>query len=124
MVIMQVPLGILPKCEIKHVEMIDIMKSLQKYQSTPMKCQWRFQGSVTERSMQIHSTISSLGGDMLTAKRARGSKHIRSNSTRGLDQLQGLVPVVEDWHSKVCFLGVSIVKSGFMAGVSWSCMYS
>ena len=47
------------------------------------------------------------GGDMLTAKHARGSKYVRSNSTRGLDRLEGLLPVAEDWHTKVCLLGVS-----------------
>ena len=26
---------------------------------------------------------------------------------RGKDRLEGLKPVVEDWHAKVCFLGVS-----------------
>ena len=125
MVIMQVPLGILPKCEIKHVEMIDIMKSLQKYvpvHTDEMSVEVPGIGDRKVYADSFHHIL--FGGDMLTAKRAHGSKHIRSNSTRGLDQLQGLVPVVEDWHSKVCFLGVSIVKSGFMAGGSWSCMYS
>ncbi len=44
---------------------------------------------------------------MLTAKRARGGKDIRSNSERGKDRLEGLIPVVEDWHAKVCLFGVS-----------------
>lgn len=43
---------------------------------------------------------------MLTAARARGSKDIRTNSIRGKDRLDGIVPVVEDWHAKVCFLEV------------------
>lgn len=47
------------------------------------------------------------GGDQLTAVRARGGKNIRSNSERGRDRLQGLIPVIEDWHTKVCLLGVS-----------------
>ena len=47
------------------------------------------------------------GGDMLTGKRARGSKYVRSNSTRGLDRLEGLLPVAKDWHTNVCLLGVS-----------------
>ena len=42
----------------------------------------------------------------MTAARARGSQRVRSNSERGKDQLQGLQPVVEDWHAKVCLLGV------------------
>ena len=49
------------------------------------------------------------GGDMLTAKRARGSKYVRSNSARGLERLEGLLPVVEDWHTKVCFIGVRVI---------------
>lgn len=43
----------------------------------------------------------------MTAARARSSRRIRSNSTRGKDRLEGLIPVAEDWHAKVCFLGVS-----------------
>lgn len=48
-----------------------------------------------------------VGGDQLTAARGRGSKRIRSNSTRGKDRLEGLEPIIEDWHAKVCLLGVS-----------------
>ena len=48
------------------------------------------------------------GGDLLTAKRARGSQYIRSNSLRGKDRLEGFKPVVEDWHAKMCFIGVSL----------------
>ena len=47
-----------------------------------------------------------LGGDQLTVERARGSKRVRSNSSRGRDRLEGLLPVVEDWHSKVVLLKV------------------
>ena len=46
------------------------------------------------------------GGDQLTVARSRSCKRIRSNSTRGRDRLEGLVPVVEDWHAKVSFLDV------------------
>ena len=46
------------------------------------------------------------GGDLLTAKRARGSQYTRSNSLRGKERLEGLKPVIEDWHAKVCLLGV------------------
>ena len=50
-----------------------------------------------------------IGGDQMTAARTRGSKRIRSNSLRGKERLEGLVPVVEDWHAKVCLLGVSVM---------------
>ncbi len=48
-----------------------------------------------------------LFGDLLTAKRAKGGKSIRSNSERGR---HGLLPVCEYWHAKVCLLAVSIVQ--------------
>lgn len=47
------------------------------------------------------------GVDMLTFKRARGAKQIRCNLVRGMDRLEGLVPVIEDRHAKVCLLSVS-----------------
>ena len=44
----------------------------------------------------------------MTVARFRGSQQVRSNSERGLDRLEGLQPVIEDWHAKVCLLGVSL----------------
>ncbi len=46
------------------------------------------------------------GGDQLTVARARGARRILSNSHNGFDRLEGLVPVVEDWHAKVTFMKV------------------
>lgn len=54
----------------------------------------------------LHTSLA--GGDQLTAARARGSQQIRCNSERGKDRLEGLQPVVEDWHAKVCLLGVCV----------------
>ena len=48
------------------------------------------------------------GGDMVTAKRARGVQGIRENSNRERNCLEGLVPVAEDWHAKMCLICVSI----------------
>lgn len=50
-----------------------------------------------------------LGGDQLTVARARGSQLIRSNSGTNKDSLVGLLPVVEDWHTKLCLMQVIIV---------------
>lgn len=50
----------------------------------------------------------SAGGDQMTCARVRGSQRIRSNSERGVDRLQGVVPVTEDWHAKQCFLEVGV----------------
>ena len=46
------------------------------------------------------------GGDQLTVERAVGSKRERSNEARGTDRLEGLIPVIGDWHAKVCLLKV------------------
>ena len=46
------------------------------------------------------------GGDQLTVERAIGAKNSKKNENRGLEQLEGLVPVIEDWHAKVCMLKV------------------
>ena len=47
------------------------------------------------------------GGDQLTAARARVSLLIRRNSTKPSTCFEGLIPVCEDWHTKVVFLRVS-----------------
>ncbi len=44
----------------------------------------------------------------MTSAQVRGSQRIRSNSERGEDRLQGVVPVTEDWHAKMCFLEVHV----------------
>ena len=44
------------------------------------------------------------GGDQLTAERATGAKQSINNENRGYDRFEWLVPVIEDWHAKVCFL--------------------
>jgi len=44
-------------------------------------------------------------GNQLTAVHARGGQNIRSNLERGRDSLQGLIPVIEEWHMKVFLPG-------------------
>lgn len=48
------------------------------------------------------------GGDQLTTARARGSKRTCANGLRGVDRLEGITPVTEDWHAKVCLLHVRL----------------
>lgn len=47
------------------------------------------------------------GGDQLTIARARSSIAVRSNHPTAKERLQGLVPVVEDWHSRMTLMKVS-----------------
>ena len=50
-----------------------------------------------------------MGGDQLTVARCRGAAAIRSSHVSSTDRLEGLVPVVEDWHSRMTFLKVLII---------------
>ena len=61
-------------------------------------------GSIKLPQDNFHHIL--FGGDQLTAARARGSQRIRSNSERSADRLEGLIPVSEDWHTKVVFIQV------------------
>lgn len=51
-----------------------------------------------------------IGGDQMTAARARGSHRVRCNSERAKERLECLQPVCEDWHAKVTLLGVCNVR--------------
>ena len=57
---------------------------------------------------EFHTIL--FGGDQLTCKRARGSQMIRSNSVTASEQINGLLPVSEDWHARLCFLEVNFHK--------------
>lgn len=49
-----------------------------------------------------------LGGDYLSVARAREAQYIRSSSELREDRLDGLLPVAEDWHAKVCLIEASV----------------
>ncbi len=57
----------------------------------------------TEDKEYVHTLI---GGDYLSVARARGAQHIRRTSELEIYRLDGLLPVTEDWHAKVCLLEV------------------
>lgn len=51
------------------------------------------------------------GGDQLTTERMRGAKNVRANACRGKERLEGVQPVIEDWHSKVVLLKVHVLSN-------------
>jgi len=59
---------------------------------------------VTEHSSVLHPLL--FGGDQLTAARMRGAKEAKCNSITAARRLEGLIPVIEDWHTKVVLLEV------------------
>ncbi len=40
-----------------------------------------------------------LGGDQLTVARVRGTQALRVSEEKAVDRLEGVIPVVEDWHT-------------------------
>ena len=62
---------------------------------------------VTEHSSVLHQLL--FGGDQLTAARIRGAKQAKCNSITAAKRLDGLVPVIEDWHTKVVLLEVCYI---------------
>ena len=60
-----------------------------------------------------------LGGDQLTAARVRGTQALRVTQDKACDRLHGLIPVVEDWHSRMALVDVSnLLQFGFFVIVN------
>jgi L1 cell adhesion molecule like protein len=98
---MKVPLGVIPKNENLLGDMVAIMKTLQQYAP-----QYHFDDGLIEAHI-FQKTL--LGGDYLTAKRARGSQLDKCNELTATEQLRGLVPISEDWHTRQCLMTVSYI---------------
>ena len=48
------------------------------------------------------------GGDMLTSARIQGTQALRSTEETAVERLEGVVPVTEDWHSRMTSMKVSV----------------
>lgn len=102
------PLGVLQRNENKMEDMCDIMDKLHEYvPSKPVTESFTlFPG---EPDVEIDNELFHqilLGGDQLTVARARGSIAARQDHITRRERLEGLFPVVEDWHTKQCLLKV------------------
>jgi len=93
------------KNEKKTDEMAEIMEHLQQYVPSKRTTETFVMSGSEPITLQMdHFQHILFGGDQLTVARARGAQGILSNSHTGSDRLEGLVPVVEDWHAKVTFM--------------------
>ena len=90
-------------------EMTEIMEELLKY--VPSKETQEEvvveEGSLPEKVNTSHMHHILFGGDQLTVARVRGVIRQRQTSETGQGRMEGLIPVVEDWHAKVCLMSVS-----------------
>ena len=105
---MQIPLGVLLKNENKGSDMVEILAHLHQYVPTRDYEEEVYIRSINETVAVHKSEVRRLlfGGDQLTAARARSALKAMSNATTATKRLEGIVPVVEDWHTQVCFLDV------------------
>lgn len=95
----------MPKSEINYEEMIDIMEVYKQYvPSKPIVLKEPIPGTTITDDCSYVTTL--LGGDYLSVARARGAQYIRNTAELEKHRLNGLFPVAEDWHAKVCFLEV------------------
>ena len=103
----QVPLGIIPKIENNGNEMIEIVRHLHRY---VLAIEYEEEevipsnGQVVKVCKAIFSQVL-LGGNQLTAAHAREARKAKVSSDIPSIRMEGIVPVVEDWHTKMSFIG-------------------
>ena len=68
-------------------------------------------GNESYESIPASSFPILFGGDQLTTERARTVRDVFSNSDASASRLEGLIPVAEDWHAKMCLYKVCFVCS-------------
>ena len=96
------PLGIHLLNENKVDEMCMIMKSLHKY--VPKATH-----QITNQDNTPISVIFLFGGDQLTACKSRAAQTARCNDDNPVERLEGLIPVVEDWHARLTLTRVGCI---------------
>lgn len=90
-------------------EMTEIMEELAKYVPSKETQQEVVieEGSPPEKATTSHVHHILFGGDQLTVARIRGVTRQRQTSETAQGRMEGLIPVVEDWHAKLCLMSVS-----------------
>ena len=93
--------------------MIEIMQNLNQYVPFRMREDVisidSTSGVVPVNVFESHQIL--FGGDQLTVAHARSAKRNVSNGDNGLSRLDGLIPVVEDWHSQLNLLTVRLLHA-------------
>ena len=96
-------MGVLTKSEATTEEMIDIMHHIQNY---------------VPQSSDGQLLPLYFGGDQLTRERAYHAQDAKLQSTDPKGRLIGVIPKVEDWHTRVVFYQVGILLR--KGGGSWA----
>ncbi len=94
--------------ENKLEEMVDILRHHHEYVPSVVHQEKQYCStgeSIAKERTTLHPIL--FGGDQLTAARIRGAMKVRVNSNSSSKKFAGIIPAVEDWHTKANFLGVS-----------------
>lgn len=106
---LQVPLGVLLLNENKIDHMCKIMDALHHYVPTVIASREGTLPNGEKFSYDEEELLEILsGGDQLTVARERSSIGIRRTDDTNKGKLKGLVPVIEDWHSRTTLAQVSV----------------
>lgn len=89
--------------------MVDIMSHLHQYVPVVQYTEKVHVPDREEEAQVSKATMQKIlvGGDQLTAARARGAIKAKVNSLSPVTRLTGIIPCAEDWHVKLNFLAVS-----------------
>ena len=104
---MQIPLGVLLLNENKLDEMSQI---LTKYMELVPTLPAEGHHVLPNRSVidfddtRFFSIL--FGGDQLTVARIRGAQSLRDTHDKAIHRLEGVLPVIEDWHTRMTLLKV------------------
>ena len=94
------------KNETRYEDMVEILEEYKAYiPSKSVTLQEPIPDSDITEDREYVKTL--LGGDYLSVAHARGAQHIRRTAEMEKYRLDGMLPVAEDWHAKVCLLEVS-----------------
>ncbi len=99
------------KNENKYEEMVDIMDDIHKYVPTvSSKVEVDVPGAENETvELDMDQSVPLYPDGRRSVDCSTCSRYC-SNSERQKERLEGLVPVCEDWHAKMCLLGVSVLN--------------
>ena len=102
------PLVIILKNEAKTEDMVAILTHIADYIPTVVASKETIISTgekvAVDKSKMHHILV---GGDHMTAARARAAIEAKGNGQTSFNRLDGIVPVLEDWHTKGNFMGVS-----------------
>ena len=89
--------------------MADILEEYKKYvPSTTVPLDEQIPNEDTTEDRMYVTTL--VGGDYLSAVGAREAQYLRGTAELKEHQLNGMLPMAEDWHAKVCFMEVSKIN--------------